>query len=67
MSNGTRGGKRQGAGRPRTPAHLLKIPISVKLPRWLIEWMATQPESRAILIERALCETHKIGKEIDGK
>jgi hypothetical protein len=61
------GGKRSGAGRPRSPAHLLKIPISLKLPRWLIEWMATQPKSRAILIEKALCEIHKIGQESDGK
>lgn len=54
------GGKRPGAGRPPSPASLLKIPISLKLPRWLIEWMDGREESRAILIEAALREAHKI-------
>ena len=55
-----RGGKRIGAGRKHSPPELLKIPISLKLPRWLIEWMETRPESRAVLIENSLRETHKI-------
>lgn len=55
------GGKRDGAGRkPSSPA-LLKIPVSIKLPRWLVEWMDKQPKSRAILIEDALQKRHKIG------
>lgn len=54
------GGKRPGAGRPLSPAPLLKIPISLKLPRWLIEWMATREESRAVLIEKSLRHLHKI-------
>lgn len=32
----------------------------MKLPKWLIEWMDAQPESRAVLIEDAICERHKI-------
>lgn len=56
----TTGGKRPGAGRPPSPASLLKIPISLKLPRWLIEWMATREESRAVLIEAAIREVYKI-------
>jgi hypothetical protein len=39
---------------------LKKEPISVKLPKWLLEWMDTQPESRAVLIEEALKRQHKI-------
>lgn len=56
----TAGGKRTGAGRPRATAALLKVPVGLKLPRWLIDWMDTQPESRAVLIEEALCSTHEI-------
>ena len=54
------GGKREGAGRKPSPPKLLKVPISIKLPRWLIEWLDTQPESRAVLIEDALRRRHKI-------
>lgn len=55
------GGKREGAGRKPSPPLLLKIPISIKLPRWLVKWMDAQPESRAMLIEDALQKRHKIG------
>ena len=54
------GGRREGAGRKPSPTELLKVPISIKLPRWLIEWLDTQPESRAVLIEDALRRRHKI-------
>jgi hypothetical protein len=54
------GGKREGAGRKPSPPALLKIPISIKLPRWLVEWMDAQPESRAVLIEDALQKQHKV-------
>jgi len=33
---------------------LKKEPISVKLPKWLIEWMDSQPKSRAVLMENAM-------------
>ena len=56
------GGKRDGAGRKPLPSALLKIPISIKLPRWLVEWMDTQPQSRAVLIEEALKKQHKIDR-----
>lgn len=39
---------------------LKKEPISVKLPKWLIEWMDAQPKSRAVLIEEAICKRNKI-------
>jgi hypothetical protein len=55
-----RGGKREGAGRPAAPERLRKVPIGLKLPRWLIDWLDTRPESRAALIEDALCRRHKL-------
>lgn len=54
------GGKREGAGRKPSPPLLKKEPISVKLPKWLIDWMREQPESRAVLIEEALKRRHKL-------
>ena len=48
------------AGAPRKPPALVKVPVSLKLPRWLLAWMDTQPESRAVLIEDALKRRHKL-------
>jgi len=48
------------AGAPKKPPALKKMPISVKLPQWLLDWMAEQEESRAVLIEDALCKRHKL-------
>lgn len=41
-----------------------KIPIGVKLPPWLNEWMKRQPESKAFLIEMALTEYFQIPKDV---
>jgi hypothetical protein len=46
--------------RKPSPPELKKEPVSIKLPRWLLNWMQTQPESRAVLIENALQKQHKI-------
>ena len=54
------GGKREGAGRPPAPDFLKKEQIGLKLPRWLIDWLDTQAESRAVLIEDALKRRHKL-------
>ena len=54
------GGIRKGAGRKPAPLELKKIPVGVKLPRWLVEWMREQPESQAVLIEEALKKRHKL-------
>lgn len=54
------GGAREGAGRKPAPPMLKKEPIGLKLPRWLIEWMDDQQESRAVLIEDALKRRHKL-------
>ncbi|MGZ8173403.1 MULTISPECIES: hypothetical protein [Methylobacter] len=37
-----------------------KAAVSIKLPPYLIEWMDRQPESRAVLIEIALCSHYQI-------
>ena len=58
----TRGGKRPSSGAPRKPYHLKKVPVNVKLPRWLIAWMRTQPGSRAMQIEDAIREMHNISE-----
>lgn len=54
------GGAREGAGRKPAPPALKKIPVGVKLPRWLVEWMRAQSESQAVLIEEALKKRHKL-------
>ena len=54
------GGKREGAGRKPSPPELKKIPVGVKIPRWLVEWMRAQPGSQGVLIEEALKQQHKL-------
>jgi len=59
-----RGGLRPGAGRPRgagkkDPA-LCRQMVSVRLPAWIIEWMASRPEPQSRLIEQALCRTFEL-------
>ena len=49
-----RGGTRLGSGRKPVDPALKKVPISIKLPKWLIDWMDEQEESRPKLIEEAL-------------
>ena len=39
---------------------LKKEPCSVKLQLWIIQWMDSQSESRAVLIEDALRKRHKL-------
>lgn len=50
----------KGAGRKPAPPLLKKIPVGLKLPRWLVEWMQAQPESQAVLIEDSLKRRHKL-------
>lgn len=52
------GGRREGAG--RKPAADKKLPVTVKLPPWLVEWLRAHPESQAVLIEEALRKAHKL-------
>jgi hypothetical protein len=55
-----RGGRRKGAGRPALPDNTRKAGVYIKLPPWLIAWMDSQKESRAVLIEKAIRETYKV-------
>jgi len=48
------GGKRNGSGRPESAPELLKIPVSYRLPYWLVSWLRSQDSSAAVLIETAL-------------
>ena len=49
-----------GAGAPKKPPALVKVPVGLKLPRWLLEWIREQDKSQAVLIEDALIERHKL-------
>lgn len=48
------------AGAPHKPPALVKVPVGLKLPRWLLDWMRQQDQSMAVLIEDALCKWHKL-------
>lgn len=52
------GGKRIGSGRKKSRPELKKIPVGMKLPRWMVEWLRTQPQSMPALIEDALIARH---------
>ena len=54
------GGARPGSGRKPAKPELKKIPVGMKLPRWLVEWLRAQPESMPKLIEDALIARHKL-------
>ena len=56
----SRGGARLGSGRKPVPPELKKEPISIKLPRWLIDWLDTQEDSRPKLIEEAMRRYYNI-------
>jgi hypothetical protein len=38
---------------------MVKVPVGYKLPRWLVEWLRTQP-NQAQAIEDALIKRHKL-------
>ncbi len=46
-----RGGKRPGAGRPKTSTRIKK---SLTLEKELIDWASQQPEKLSVLIEKGL-------------
>jgi hypothetical protein len=39
---------------------LVKAAINIKLPRWLLDWMAEQPTNRARLIEESLSKVYRL-------
>jgi hypothetical protein len=48
------------AGAPSKHPALVKVPVGLKLPRWLLDWLRQQDKSMAVLIEEALKRRHKI-------
>jgi hypothetical protein len=47
-------------GRPPAPPGLRRVNVPLRLPEWLVRWMAEQPETPAELIEAALLKAHKL-------
>jgi hypothetical protein len=47
-------------GRPPAPLGLRRVNVPLRLPEWLVQWMAEQPETPAELIEAALLKAHKL-------
>ena len=62
MSNkaAKRGGAREGAGRKPADPHLERDAVPLRLPAWLVEWIDSQPGTRAELIEAAVLKAHKL-------
>ena len=52
-------GKNRG-GRPPAPPGLRRVNVPLRLPEWLVQWMADQAEPTAELIEAALLKAHKL-------
>lgn len=47
-------------GRPEVSEPMRRVLITTRLPRWLTEWLALQPESAGSVIESALLKAHKL-------
>ena len=47
-------------GRPPALPGLRRVNVPLRLPEWLVQWMAEQPETPAELIEAALLKAHKL-------
>lgn len=54
----SKGGAREGAGRPPIEPALVKIPVGYRLPRWLVAWLRSQDKAAAVIIEDALRRQH---------
>lgn len=65
----TRGGRREGAGRPfeNIPAFLTRETFTIRLPLWLIEKIPTLGDNRTEIIETALVEHYKLSPPRSGK
>ena len=47
-------------GRPPAPPGLRRVNVPLRLPEWLVQWMADQAEPTAELREAALLTAHKL-------
>ena len=52
-------GKNKG-GRPPARPGLRRVNVPVRLPEWLVDWLAEQQGTPAELIEAALIKGHKL-------
>ena len=51
-------------GRPPAPPGLRRVNVPLRLPEWLVQWMAEQAETPAELIEAALLKAHTMTERI---
>lgn len=68
MSRGRKAGQGrfEGGRKPLSPDDLTRrVNVTVKLPRWLREWLKAQDIAQSRLIETALVETYQIEKPIN--
>ena len=54
-------------GRPAVSHEAMRIPVTVKLPRWLVEWLRAQDEPQSRIIEKAIFKAHKMKRKIGNK
>jgi hypothetical protein len=56
-----RGGSGRGQGRKPLPEYLQRIKLNdFRLPRWIVQWLKSQPESGSHLIEKAVIEKYNL-------
>lgn len=55
-----RGGKREGAGRPKGTTKERRVKFTITLPKDLKEWVDKQTLSQSKVVERALIEYRKL-------
>ena len=50
--------KKNRVGAPSKPPELKKVPVNLRLPKWLVDLTKDKEECRAVMIEKALCQTY---------
>jgi hypothetical protein len=59
-----RGGVRKGAGRPLGSFKQdKKVMVSLRLPKYIVDWLRSQEYSQSVLVEEALLEHFRISKQ----
>ena len=49
-----------GMSTPKPPPHKERITITLRLPRWVKDWIEAQPQSQTNLIETAMRRFYKL-------
>jgi hypothetical protein len=47
-------------GRPKANPKLGKVPINLRLPFWLVQWLRDSDTAQSVLIENALIKHYKL-------